>query len=235
MLALGAVQAGTQIYSGYKQKQAADQNADLMRQQAAFQRDSTYEQSANVNKQGETFKGSQLAGVAQSGVKIDKGSPLALLRETDKRIQKDVSRIRQSGDRALESGNNQANQLEQQGQDAFNASLISGATSFAGTLAGNINMPGSTANNVTPNGSPSMSSPYKNQGGTSFTSKTPNTNAWMANGVNEAAGFGGYSGNPTGYDNLNVGWEPGRETVTTKKDIGLGNYNWKKNLPKAWN
>jgi len=141
MILLGAVKAGSQIYSGYKQKQAADQNAELMRQQAQFQREQANDQATTMKRQGEAFKGSQANAYAMSGVKTDRGTPLAILRETEKNINKDVARTRIAGQHAYETGLNQANALEQQGKDAFTSSLISGATSFAGTLANNIYIP----------------------------------------------------------------------------------------------
>ncbi len=141
MLLLGAVQAGSQIYSGYKQKEAAEQNAALMREQAEFQRQQAYDQASIVRERGESFIGTQKAGLASAGVKTTTGSPLAVLRESERRLQQDVSRTRQAGDIAYKSGLSQAGTLEQQGKDAFTASLIGGATSFAGTLASNINIP----------------------------------------------------------------------------------------------
>jgi len=171
MIVLGAIQAGSQIYSGYKQKEAADQNAELMREQGQFQQRSAYDQASNLRKQGDSFIGSQTAGFAGAGVKTDSGSPLAALRESEKNLQKDVSRTRQAGDLAYKSSLSQASALQQQGQDAFTASLIGGATSFAGTLANNVNMP-------------KTESPYgKTQG--SLPSISPNTDSWM----NQSLGY----------------------------------------------
>ena len=141
MIALGAIQAGAQIYSGYKQKESAEYNANIMREQGEFARRQAYDQASNVNKQGNSFIGSQKAGIASSGVKSTSGSPLAALRESERNLQQDVSRTMQAGDHAYQSSLSQANSLEQQGKDAFTASLIGGATSFAGTLASNINIP----------------------------------------------------------------------------------------------
>jgi len=206
MLLLGAVQAGSQIYSGYKQKQAADENAQLMREQAQFQKEQAYDQAANIAKEGEAFQGSQRAGFAGSGVKIDSGSPLMVLRETAKNIQTDVSRTQQAGQHAYKSGLNQASALEQQGKDVFTSSLIGGATSFAGTLANNINMPKSTPNSIPTGGG------YLN----SFTkSSAPTLSSWQDSQLGLGSSFrtplsGGYSGGPSIFNkkrqNFYGGW-----------------------------
>ena len=130
MLIAGAVQAGTQIYSGYKQKEAAEANADLLREQAQFQKASAYDQASQIAVQGEAFKGTQRSAFASSGVKIDEGSPLAVLKASQKGIQQDISRTRQIGDNALTVGLNQANQVQQQGKDAFTSSLLGAGTTF---------------------------------------------------------------------------------------------------------
>ena len=132
MLLLGALKAGTEIYSGYKKKQAADQNAELLRQQAEAQKNQAYDRASRLAAQGEAFKGSQRSAFASSGVKLDSGSPLAVLRETQKNLQQDISRTKQIGDNAYSLGIGQANQLQQQGQDAFTSSILGGAASFLG-------------------------------------------------------------------------------------------------------
>jgi len=146
-IALGAIKYGANIYSANKQRRAAFDNAKLIREQADFQKQQAYDQATMMNKQGEAFKGSQRSAIASSGVKLDSGSPLALLRETSKNIQQDVSRTRQAGDVARDRGYNQATSLEQQGRDNFTASLLGASTSFAGTIANNVNMP-KKANNT---------------------------------------------------------------------------------------
>ena len=181
MIVLGAIQTGSQIYSGYKQKQAAQENADLMREQGQFQQRQAYDQASRLYKQGESFIGSQTAGFAHAGVKLDKGSPLAALRESERNLQQDVSRTKQAGDTAYKRALSGASSLEQQGQDAFNASLIGGVTSFAGTLANNINIPKTNPVTTAPSGN------YMQGIGKS-------TDSWM----NTNLGLGGYNGSYTG-------------------------------------
>ncbi len=176
-IALGAIQAGSQIYSGYKQKQAAYKNASLIREDSVFQRRRAYDQASRLRNQGEAFKGSQRTAYASAGVKLTEGSPLAVLKKTEENLRQDIGRTRQSGDLAVERGTHQANALEQQGNDAFTASLISAATSFAGTLANNINIPKSTASS-----------------GNYIYGVGKSTDSWM----NTNLGLGGYNGSYTG-------------------------------------
>ncbi|MCK5614060.1 hypothetical protein KAR91_70000 [Candidatus Pacearchaeota archaeon] len=138
ILLAGAIKAGTQIFSGAKQQRAAEANAELVEQEGIFQRKQAYDQATTLRKQGEAFKGSQRAGFASSGVKADRGSPLAVLNESRKAIQRDVSRTREAGDTALTKSINQANQIRKEGEAAKSTSLLGAGTTLltAGLNAG---------------------------------------------------------------------------------------------------
>jgi len=129
------ISAGASIYSGYKQKDAAQANAALIEEQAGLQKDAYYDQASRIQTQGEAFIGQQKTGYAGSGVKLDRGSPLAVLNESRKSLQQDISRTRQMGTSALELGRSQANQLRQQGDDAVTAGWLGGASTLLGGLA----------------------------------------------------------------------------------------------------
>ncbi len=232
MIALGAIQAGSQIYSGWKQKEAAEENAKLMREQASFQRDQYDDQASTMQTQSNAVLGGQRNAMARSGVKTDQGSPLSLLRANEKALNKDIGRTRQAGQHAYDTGMNQANSLEQQGQDAFTASLIGGATSFAGTLANNVNIPTKTTS-PSPYGKNVTDSP-------SLSPNAPNTNSWTASSV----GLGGYNGSYTGmfdqeaklqqpsYMNQGMTGNMINNGLGSGNNYGYGNYNYKKYLPK---
>ena len=103
MLALAGIQAGAQIYQGYQAKEAADANAALLREQADYQKRLSSEQASQFAKQGESFIGSQRAGIAASGVKME-GSPLLAMKESEANLRRDVSNIRQGGTVAHQAG-----------------------------------------------------------------------------------------------------------------------------------
>lgn len=130
MLLLAAVKSGTEIYKGFKEKHALDQNAELMREQGREVQQQYYDQAANMAQQGGAFLGQQTSAFANSGVKVDEGSPLAVINETRKNLQKDISRTQQLGNVSLKKAYNQANEMNKQGQDIFNASLLSGTANL---------------------------------------------------------------------------------------------------------
>ena len=130
----GAIKAGADIYSGVKQKEAAYANANILRQQGGYQRDAYYDQASKLNTQGQAFLGTQKSAFASANVKLDSGSPLAVMRESQKALQQDISRTRQMGDNALSLSINQARNLRKQGNDAFTSSIFGGVNSFLGSL-----------------------------------------------------------------------------------------------------
>ena len=130
MLLIATVKSGAEIYKGFKEKQALDQNAELMREQGRETQQQYYDQAANMTQQGSALLGQQTSAFANSGVKVDKGSPLAVVNETRKNLQKDISRTQQLGNVSLKKAYNQANEMNKQGQDVFNSSLLSGTANF---------------------------------------------------------------------------------------------------------
>ena len=151
MILLGAIQGGSSIYQGITQSKAtraeADrirQEADIKREEARLTRDSLYDQARKTQTQGSAFIGSQKSSFASAGVKTDEGSPLAIMRESQKSIQQDVSRIRSTGNRALKLGLNQADIMDQSADFAdkyagqqLGGSIIGGVTSFLGGVVQN--------------------------------------------------------------------------------------------------
>jgi len=133
-LASSLVSAGANIYSGYQQRDAADANAALMEQQAQYQKDAYFDQARKIQKQGQAFIGQQKAGYAGAGVKGGEGSPLAILNESRKSLQQDISRTREAGTSAYLTGMDQARLLREQGQDAVTMGWLGGGTSFLGGL-----------------------------------------------------------------------------------------------------
>ena len=130
MLLFGAIKAGTQIYSGIKQKEAAEANADLLIEQAEFEKQSAFDQARRLTVQGQAFLGRQKYAFASSGVKVDEGSPLAVMKASQKGLQQDISRTRQIGENVLTLGINRAKQVKKQGKDAFTTSLLGAGTTF---------------------------------------------------------------------------------------------------------
>lgn len=136
MVIASAVGAGAQIYQGVKAKDASQANANIIREQADYQRKQYEYQAGEVLKQGNSYKGTLTASTASSGVKRTEGSPLEIMRKTEQNILSDNHSLRKSAINASQSGLNQAEALEQQGKDALTSSIIGAGTSFLGSVAG---------------------------------------------------------------------------------------------------
>lgn len=130
------ISAGVTIYQASEAQKAADYNAGLIEKDAEFARFQSTETALDLAEQGEGFKASQKSAFASSGIKTSEGSPLQLLKETQDKLELDVQNIRDSGDLAKLSGDNQADELKRQGQAGKTAGIISAGTSFATSLIG---------------------------------------------------------------------------------------------------
>ena len=134
-LLIGAVKAGTQIYQGIKaQKEYQDQAADI-KQQAELQKAQYYDQANKLSDQGNSLIGRQRTGFASAGVKLTEGSPLLVMRESQKAIQSDISKLRLMGDNALQTGMNQVKSAFDSGRNTMSASFLSAGNTLLGSLS----------------------------------------------------------------------------------------------------
>jgi len=145
---LGAVGFGASIAGAItgakateRQAEILSQRADIRREEGGLARRSAFDRARRARVQGQAFVGAQKSAFAGAGVATDKGSPLSVLRETQKSIQTDVSRTRQLGENAFTLGVREAGLLQEQAKNTAlfgNQQLVSnvaqGATSFLGTL-----------------------------------------------------------------------------------------------------
>lgn len=134
MLALAGIKAGAEIFEGYQAKEAAEYNADLLRKNAEFQKNAAFDQSVKLQQQGAAFIGSQKTAIAGSGIKLNEGSPLEILKKSQKNLNVDVGRIRTQGINAELLGLNQATQLEKQGLNAFTGSILGAGSGFLSSV-----------------------------------------------------------------------------------------------------
>ncbi len=148
-LAASAITAGVQVYNGYQRKKAAEKIADTMDDQAAitekqaeYAKASLYEQADDLGVQGQKYIGQQKTQYASAGVKLDVGSPLQVMRESQRNINKDVARLKEKGNNALELGINQADvqrekasMMKKYGQNSMTAGMLNGGASLLGGFA----------------------------------------------------------------------------------------------------
>ena len=128
ILLLTAIKAGTTIYSGFKEKETAEENAQMVRAQALEVEKQYQDKAKQIASRGEAYTGHQVSSYASAGVKVDSGSPLAVLNETRKNIQQDISRTKQLGNIAVKRADYQATQIEKAGDQALTSSLLTATT-----------------------------------------------------------------------------------------------------------
>ena len=147
-LASAAIQAGVSIWSGKKEKDAANQNAatleeqaKIKREEAQYAKEALYDQSYNLDREGEAYVSAQKGQYASAGVKTSSGSPLLAMRESQQAISKDVTRLQSQGNNALELGLNQADVYSQQAdmtkkyaKNAMTASYLGAGASLLGAI-----------------------------------------------------------------------------------------------------
>ena len=147
-LASAAIQAGVSIWQASKEKDAANQNAATLEEQAEIQRkeaqyakDALDDQANDLSREGASYISAQKGQYASAGVKTSVGSPLSAMRESQMAIDKDVGRIKTQGRNALELGLNQADVYSQQAdmtkkyaKNAMTASYLGAGASLLGAI-----------------------------------------------------------------------------------------------------
>ena len=123
LLAGTVLSAGTSIAGGIEAKKAAEAEADILRQEGEFAEDQARDEALRFQKGGESFLGTQRAGVAASGVKLE-GSPLAALQESEANLAQDVARIKESGKNAAALAKSRAAAMEKQGSFALAGGIL---------------------------------------------------------------------------------------------------------------
>lgn len=144
VMAGAAMQVGSSISQGITAKGNANLQAADMEYQAAIERDNAQQQAAAIRRQGQRDRGSLVASVATSGVKIGDGSAgdaeLQVMQDanTDERLA--ILR----GDQTSRQLNARAKITRRAGRDAQRAGYIGAATSLMSAAANYGQASGST-------------------------------------------------------------------------------------------
>jgi hypothetical protein len=135
----GGIQAVSSIQQGRAARQAgetqdaiAQRNALLAERQAEAEQQAAVEAARQQEREGEAFKGRQIAALAKSGVQIARGTPLALVVETAENLEADRLNILREGAISAAQRRGQADILRVQGASA---KARGRAASRAATLA----------------------------------------------------------------------------------------------------
>lgn len=131
--------AAVQAYGSMKQGQIASDNAqqdgDLLDQQARMARDDAKGVASRIRKEGEQARGQTLGAVAASGVKVGEGSALDAERQVMTDYTQDEYLAILTGERQARGMETQAVMTRRAGRDAKRAAYIQAGTSLLGAGA----------------------------------------------------------------------------------------------------
>lgn len=133
-----AVGAYASIQSGKAAKQAADDNAEIARRNAAQGQDAAVAQAEKIRRAAAQQKASATAQLAASGVSVNDGTAVNINDQITKNAEQDAFTTILNGSRSAASSLNQATMFENQGKSALQggylnagASLLSSGSSIA--------------------------------------------------------------------------------------------------------
>lgn len=155
-ITVAAVSAGSALFQGQAQKQAANAQAEQLRRQADAQRDQAQAASEQVGRDTTRTRSAARAALAGSGVDVGDGSAIVIDRDIQQRGNFDAYNAILSGNRAATNSETSAAMARSAGRNAQTASFLQAGASVAqgwrlSRMAG------------TPSGSPSATiSPWQN-------------------------------------------------------------------------
>lgn len=131
LLAAGtALAAGSAIYGGIQQRQAANTQAELTRRQSAQDADAAVAQAQKIRKAARQQQAEATANLAASGISVGSGTPIRISNEIYKASEQDAYQTILSGTRAQTSGSIQAGMLESSGDNAMTTGLLNAGGSL---------------------------------------------------------------------------------------------------------
>lgn len=136
MLASAAVGTVGTIYSGMQQAAAAEDQAQIAENNAAYEADANKQQAEKIRRMAKAQRGEANAALAASGVKLGEGTPLAIQKDIIQKSEEDALSAMLTGSRALKSGSDQADMLRASGEAASTSGYIT-ALSTGATAYGN--------------------------------------------------------------------------------------------------
>lgn len=127
------VSAGSQVFGGFSEKKAAEEQADLLREQARIQEEETAAEAQRKSQERDKFIAKQKVAFLANGVGLA-GTGVVVLQDTFNEFGKEIDAIKRSGASKARLLNKEADIKEKSGR----ASLISGVLGGGSTIAGNI-------------------------------------------------------------------------------------------------
>ncbi len=124
------VSAGGSIYSASKQAEAANANAQIAEDRAKKEREAGKRREAQYRRKGERFMSTQRALYAVSGIRMDEGSALDVMKDSVQEIEYDAQAIRAGADATAQYYLSQARLDRQQAGTAMTMGFIQAGTSL---------------------------------------------------------------------------------------------------------
>lgn len=135
LIAAAVVSAGSAIYSGVQQKNAADTNAELARREGNQQADAAVAQAEKIRKAARATAGQANASMAAAGVSIGEGTPVRITDQIYQNSESDAYSTLLTGTRRQQSANDQAGLMEYEGNAARTAGYLNAGASLLSTGA----------------------------------------------------------------------------------------------------
>lgn len=136
MLATAAVGTAGSIYNGMQQAAAAEDQAQIAENNAAYEADANKQHAEKIRRMAKAQRGEANAALAASGVKLGEGTPMAIQKDIIQKSEEDALSAMLTGSRALKSGSDQADMLRASGEAASTSGYIT-ALSTGATAYGN--------------------------------------------------------------------------------------------------
>ena len=133
LAAATAFSVGAQIFSGASQKQAADDQASLIQEQARIQREETGAEVTRRTEERNRFIAKQKVAFLASGIGLA-GSSIIVLEDSFKQFNIEIAAIKRSGSAQARLLERQAEVTKKTGR----AALIGGVIGAGTTIAGNV-------------------------------------------------------------------------------------------------
>ncbi len=128
---LGTVlSVGGTYYSASKQAEAANANAQIAEDRAKKEREAGKRQEAQYRRKGERFMSTQRALYAVSGIRLDEGSALDVMKDSVQEIEYDAQAIRAGADATAQYYLSQARLDRQQAGAITTMGFIQAGTSL---------------------------------------------------------------------------------------------------------
>lgn len=129
--ALEAIAAVAAINSGMQQADAAEEQATIAANNAAYEKDAAKQRADKIRKLGRLQQGETKAALAASGVKVGEGTALELQKDIGRRVEEDALTAILGGNRAYSSSMAESAAYSKASSNATTNSVLSAGSSIA--------------------------------------------------------------------------------------------------------